>query len=124
MLMAKILLVEDNALNMELETDLLELHRHKVLGAETAEIGIELARREQPDLILMDLSLPGLDGLAATRILRQDPQTSGIPIVALTAHAKKGDAERVAEAGCVGHLTKPIDTRTFVASVESFLPGP
>lgn len=121
--MAKILLVEDNPLNLELETDLLEMHHHQVLAAETAEIGIAMARSERPDLILMDISLPGLDGLEATRILRRDEQTRAIPIVAVTAHAMRGDAEKVAEAGCQGYLTKPIDTRTFVAQVESFLPG-
>lgn len=93
------------------------------IAPEDQKIGIALAKSEQPDLILMDLSLPGLDGLAATRILRQDALTCNIPIVAVTAHAMGGDAERVAEAGCLGYLTKPIDTRTFVARVESFLRG-
>ena len=119
--MSRILLIEDNALNMELASDLLRLRNHVVIEAETAEIGIEIARNQQPDLILMDLSLPGLDGLAATRILRADTRTSRIPIVAVTAHATGADAERVAAAGCRGYLTKPIDTRTFVARVESFL---
>lgn len=118
---ARILVVEDTPMNLELVTDLLEAAGHAVLAATTAEAGLTLARRERPDLILMDISLPGMDGLAATRALKADPTTSDIPVVALTAHAMRGDERRAIEAGCVARLTKPIDTRAFVARIADFL---
>ena len=116
----KVLLIEDNPLNMELAVDLLELGGHEVLTATTAEEGIELAQKEIPDLILMDISLPGMDGLEATRILKKDEKLKDIPIVAMSAHAMKGDKEKAMEAGCVGYITKPIDTKSFVESVKEF----
>ena len=119
----KILIIEDNPMNMELAVDLLEAAGHEVLTAMEAETGIELARSEQPELILMDVSLPGMDGLAATQKLKADPGTRNIPIVALTAHAMKGDEEKALAAGCQGYLTKPIDTRTFAATVVGLLTG-
>ena len=109
----KVLLVEDNPLNLELATDLLEASGFEVISAQTGEAGIKLAREAQPDLILMDLSLPGMDGIEATKALKADPQTSGIPIVAVTAHAMKGDEQKALAAGCEGYVTKPIDTRMF-----------
>lgn len=118
---AKILIIEDNPLNMELASDLLEKEGYLVLKADEAEDGIVLARKEQPDLILMDISLPGMDGLTAIKIIKQEPATSGITIVALTAHAMKGDEEKARAAGCAGYLTKPIQTRTFAQQVASFL---
>ena len=108
-------------MNMELAVDLLEAAGHEVFKAMEAETGVELARSHQPELILMDVSLPGMDGLAATQELKADPATRNIPIVALTAHAMKGDEEKAIAAGCQGYLTKPIDTRTFVATVVSLL---
>ena len=117
----KILIVEDNALNLELATDVLEAHKFEVISAQTAEIGIKLAAEAQPALILMDLSLPGMDGLEATRALKADPNTSFIPVVAVTAHAMKGDEQKALMAGCEGYITKPIDTRTFAAQVALFL---
>src|SRR5438128_2741992 len=109
---SKILIVEDNAMNMELAADLLEAAGHEVFRARAAEQGIELARSAAPDLILMDISLPGMDGLVATQRLKAEPATRAIPVLALTAHAMKGDHEKALAAGCAGYLTKPIDTRT------------
>ena len=115
------LVVEDNAANMELVTDLLGVGGFRVLQAATAEDGIRLAKAEHPDLILMDIALPGMDGLQATRLLGEDPETGGIPVVALTAHAMSGDKEKALAAGCVGYITKPIDTRAFARTVTLFL---
>ena len=121
MIAQKILVIEDIRINMELVTDLLELAGYKVLQAETAETGIEMARAESPDLILMDIGLPGMDGLTATGILKQDRSTKGIPIIALTSHAMKKDKERIMAAGCDGYVTKPIDTREFPKTVARFI---
>jgi CheY-like chemotaxis protein len=117
----KILIIEDNPINLELATDLLELAGFLVLKAIVAAEGIEMARVAQPNLILMDISLPDLGGLAATQTLKADPTTRHIPVIALTAHAMKGDAEKAISAGCAGYLTKPIDTRTFAQTIARFL---
>ncbi len=117
----KILFIEDTPMNMELVTDLLEVAGYKVIQAETAETGIERARAEAPGLILMDVGLPGMDGLTATGILKQDQLTKDIPIIALTSHAMKDDRERIMAAGCDGYITKPIDTREFPKTVASFI---
>ena len=117
----RILVVEDNLLNLELATDLLETAGFMVCRADTAEEGLRAARELSPELILMDLSLPGLDGLAATRALREDPATRYLTIIALTAHAMRGDEALALRAGCDGYLTKPIDTRTFAAKVAAFI---
>ncbi len=119
--MSRILVVEDNLLNYELACDLLELAGHRVLHASTGEAAITMALQEQPDIILMDIGLPGMDGFEATRHLKSMSETQSIPVVAVTAHAMKEDAERVFSAGCSGYLTKPIDTRRFVAEVEAIL---
>lgn len=119
--MSKILVIEDNPVNMELATDLLEVAGFGVLQAATAEEGIALAHDEAPDLILMDLSLPGMDGLTATRLLRSNAATTQIPIVVLTANAMKGDEERAHEAGAVGYIAKPFDTRRFAGHIHAFL---
>jgi two-component system, cell cycle response regulator DivK len=117
----QILVVEDNELNLELVTDLLEVHGFAVRQARTAEEAFRLARELLPDLILMDVSLPGLDGLAATRAFRADPATQHLAIIALTAHAMRGDDELALQAGCDGYLAKPIDTRTFIKTLAGFL---
>ena len=117
----RILVVEDNRLNLELATDLLEANGFIVCHARTAEEGLRAARELSPDLVLMDFSLPGMDGLAATRALRADPATRHLTIIALTAHAMKGDEALALDAGCDGYLTKPIDTRTFAANVAAFI---
>jgi len=117
----RILVIEDNPVNMELVTDLLEAAGFSVYPAATGEQGLCAAESIVPHLILMDLSLPGLDGLATTRALRSNPATSHLPIIALTAHAMKGDEEIALSAGCNGYLTKPIDTRTFVTRINAYL---
>lgn len=117
----KILIVEDNAANMELVSDLLDVAGYIVLQATSAEVGIKVAKAELPDLILMDEGLPGMDGLTAVQVLRQDAATEHIPIVMVTAHAMKGDRERAMQAGCAGHITKPIDTRNFPKLVAQHL---
>ena len=117
----KILIIEDNVLNLELATDLLEANGFVVASAPTAEEGLRLARELLPDLVLMDFSLPGMDGLSATKHLKADPATRHLAVVGLTANAMKGDEETALNAGCDGYLTKPIDTRTFVATVKNFI---
>lgn len=125
MLMKTILVVEDNALNMKLVCALLGLGAFRVLEAADAETGLEVAGRELPDLILMDIQLPGMDGLAAIRRLKSDDRLRHIPVVALTSYAMAGDARKATEAGCNGYLTKPIDTRSFLGKIDGFLnPNP
>jgi CheY-like chemotaxis protein len=119
-----VLVVEDNRPNMELVTALLEAARCKVLQAWTAEEGIRIAGAQCPALILMDISLPGMDGLTATAALKQDPKTTHIPVIALTAHAMKGDEERALAAGCAGYIAKPIDTRAFPKAIAGYLQNP
>jgi two-component system, cell cycle response regulator len=118
---AWILVIEDNPVNRELVTDVLEASRFRVTQARTAEEGLRLARELLPDLILMDISLPGMDGLAATRALKADPATSRLPVIALTAHAMRGDEAIALQAGCDGYLSKPIDTRKLPEIVASFI---
>jgi len=117
----KILIIEDNPVNMELASDLLDMAGYVVCQAENAETGIEIARTESPQLILMDVGLPGMDGLTAAGVLLQDAATRHIPVVILTAHAMKGDEEKALAAGCAGYITKPIDTRAFVKTVTAFI---
>ena len=116
-----VLIIEDNLLNLELATDLLEANGFSVLQAQNAEVGLRLAREAMPDLILMDLSLPGMDGLQATKALKSDPATRHLIVIALTAHAMKGDQEIALSANCDGYLTKPIDTRIFVDTIDQVL---
>jgi len=117
----KVVVVEDNPLNLELVTDLLEANGQIVYPARTAEEGLRLAQCAVPDIILMDLSLPGMDGLAATKALRASEATKHLPIIAITAHAMRGDEASALNAGCDGYLAKPIDTRTFAARVVHFI---
>jgi two-component system cell cycle response regulator DivK len=119
--MAKVLIVEDNAANMKLATFLLESAGHTVLSATDAEAGLALARAEQPDLILMDIQLPGMDGLEATVLLKRDEATRAIPVIALTALAMKGDEERIRAAGCDGYIAKPMRYQEFLAIIEARL---
>jgi len=118
---ATILIIEDNPLNVELASDLLEASGFRVHATRTAEDGIRLARELSPELVLMDIGLPGMDGLCATRTLKSDAATSHLVVVGLTAHAMKGDEQTALDAGCDGYLTKPIDTRTFVATIKDFI---
>jgi len=122
--MAKVLIVEDNPANMTLAVFLLRSVGHTVLSATDAEAGLTLARDEQPNLILMDIQLPGMDGLAATAMLKQSEVTRGIPVVALTALAMKGDEERIRAAGCDGYIAKPMRYQEFLAAVEAHLARP
>ena len=123
--MARVLVVEDNAANLKLATFLLESAGHTVISAPDAEVGLALARDEQPNLILMDIQLPGMDGLEATGLLKRDPATRDIPVIALTALAMKGDEERIRAAGCDGYVAKPLDYKSFLATVMSHLvPAP
>jgi two-component system, cell cycle response regulator DivK len=117
----KILIVEDNRMNMDLAVDLLEVAGFNVVQAETAEKGISLAKTELPDIILMDISLPVMDGLTAVKILKADDLTKGIPVIAVTAHAMGGDEDKAVAAGCDGYLTKPINTETFSGTVGGFI---
>ena len=114
----KILVVEDNPVNLELVTDLLEAAGFAVYAAATAEEGLRAARAISPALILMDLSLPGMDGLAATQALRADPATRHLPVVALTAHAMPQDRERCLAAGMDDYLTKPLDAHSLANTIE------
>ena len=118
---ARILIVEDNPMNMELATDLLQDAGYAVCQAYTAEEGIRLAEQERPDLILMDIRLPGMDGHAAVGALRSSARTRELATVALTAQAMHGDEQRAMDAGFDAYITKPIDTRTFVATVARLL---
>ena len=119
--MAKVLIVEDNPANMTLAVFLLQSVGHTVLSATDAEAGLTLARDEQPNLILMDIQLPGMDGLEATVLLKRDRSTGAIPVIALTALAMKGDEERIRAAGCDGYIAKPMRYREFLAAVEAQL---
>ena len=116
-----VLVIEDNALNMKLVKSLLQIGKYGVLEARDAETGILLARNNHPDLILMDIQLPGMDGLNATRLIKEDNALKHIPVVALTSYAMQGDEEKARDAGCVGYITKPIETKTFLDTVASFL---
>jgi two-component system cell cycle response regulator DivK len=118
---AKILVVEDNAANMSLAVYLLESAGHTPLRATDAEAGLNLARAERPDLILMDIQLPGIDGLEATALLKRDEVTRDIPIIALTALAMRGDEERIRAAGCDDYIAKPIRYKDFLAKIEARL---
>jgi len=117
--MLRILIVEDSPVNMVLTVAILKRAGHEPLEAKTAAEGLSLARTLQPDLILMDIQLPDMDGLEATRLLREDSRTCDIPIIALTAFAMKGDAEIMREAGCDAYITKPIRYEAFLLEVES-----
>ena len=122
--MAKVLIIEDNAANMTLATFLLESAGHSVINATDAEAGLTLARDEQPQLILMDIQLPGMDGLEATRLLKHEGATRDIPVIALTALAMKGDEERIRAAGCDGYIAKPLAYKEFLAIVSARLEIP
>lgn len=119
--MATMLLIEDNIQNRYLAKFLLEQHGHQVLQAEDGLAGLEMAARLRPDLILLDIQLPGMDGHAVARALKSDPALCAIPIVVVTSYAMPGDREKCLEAGAEGYIEKPIDPDSFVAEVERFL---
>ena len=113
----KVLVVEDNELNMKLVVALLKMGQYSPLQASDAETGIQLARENNPDLILMDIQLPGMDGLSAAGVIKKDKNLQGIPVVALTSYAMPGDEEKALKNGCASYITKPIDTRHFVETL-------
>jgi CheY-like chemotaxis protein len=118
---ATILLIEDNAQNRYLTRFLLEQRGHRIHQAETGPLGLQLAARVRPDLILLDIQLPGMDGHAVARALKSDPQLKSIPIVAVTSYAMAGDREMCLAAGAEGYIEKPINPESFVDEVERFL---
>ena len=116
----KILVVEDNVLNMKLIRGIFALGKYEIIEAMDAETGIRLARDEKPILILMDIQLPGMDGLEATRQLKADSDLKDIPVVALTGFAMQGDREKAIAAGCDGYLTKPVEVAEVLETVGKF----
>ena len=122
--MAKtILIVEDEPRNLKLLRDLLQRFGYETMEATDGEQGVELAGARIPNLILMDIMMPKMDGLEATRIIKADTNTKHIPIIALTSYAMKGDRERTIEAGCDGYIAKPVDIQEVLKAIEHFLSG-
>lgn len=122
--MSKILLVEDNEMNRDMLSRRLARKGYEVVIAIDGAIGIKMATAEQPDLILMDMSLPVVDGWSATRTLKADPQTQKIPVIALTAHAMTSDRTKAFDAGCNDYDTKPIDLKRLISKIETCLAEP
>jgi two-component system cell cycle response regulator DivK len=120
--MAKILIIEDNPANLTLTEYLMHWAGHIAISATDAEAGLAMARTEHPDLILMDIQLPGMDGLEATGLLKRDEATRAIPVVALTALVMKGDEERIRAAGCDGYIGKPMRYQDVLAVIAAHLP--
>ena len=116
-----ILIVEDDPKNLKLIRDLLQIRGYTTLEATDGKQGVDMARAKMPDLILMDIQMPLMDGFEAISILKADPVTKSIPIIALTAFAMQGDREKCMEAGCNDYITKPLDTRAFVTKVKEYL---
>ena len=119
-----ILLIEDNEQNRYLATFLLERHGHKIVSAMDGPSGIELAQTLAPDLILLDIQLPGMDGYTVARALRALPTLRATPMIAVTSYAMVGDRERTLAAGCNGYIEKPINPETFVSEIEGFISPP
>jgi CheY-like chemotaxis protein len=118
----KILVVEDNDMNMQLVEFLLEEGGYDIVKATSGEEALSLTREgAAPDLILMDIHLPGMDGLSVVRAMKEDTRTARIPILALTAHAMRGDRDRFLEAGCDGYISKPIDVKTSLTNIQQYL---
>jgi len=120
---AKVLIVEDNPMNMELAGDLLTAEGYEILQAATALEALGVLQEVKPDLILMDIQLPGLSGLDLTKRLKKDLKTHDIPIIAFTTYTMKCDQEMAFKAGCDGYISKPIDAKRFVRAIETFLLG-
>src|ERR1700732_3928044 len=116
-----VMIVEDNELNMKLFHDLLEAHGYRTVGTRNGIEALDLARRHQPDLILMDIQLPEVSGLEVTKWLKEDPDLKEIPVVAVTAFAMKGDEERIRQGGCEAYLSKPISVGKFIDTIRRFL---
>jgi CheY-like chemotaxis protein len=118
-----VLVVEDNDMNMQLVEYLLEEGGFSILKATSGEEALRLTSENTPDLILMDIHLPGMDGLSVVRRMKENERTQKIPILALTAHAMRGDRDRFLQAGCDGYISKPIDVKTFIPSIQRYLPA-
>ena len=116
-----ILIIEDDELNMKLIRGVLQLGKGQIFGAKSAEEGFQLAREHHPDLILMDIRLPGMNGLEATRFIKNDPELKDIPVVALTSYADEEDEDEAINAGCTAFIPKPIDTQSFRKKIAMLL---
>jgi len=116
-----ILIVEDNELNMKLFNDLLQAHGYQTLQTGDGREVMDIARKNRPDLILMDIQLPEISGLEITKMLKEDDDLKAIPVVAVTAFAMKGDEEKIREGGCEGYIAKPISVANFLQTVSKFL---
>lgn len=121
--MARVLVIEDNPANMTFAVFLLESAGHAVLTATDAEAGLALARAHRPELILMDIQLPGMDGYEATRRIKADPVLKAIPIIVVTSYALSGDEQKARAAGCDAYVTKPFSPRQLLAKVREYLPA-
>lgn len=119
--MPRILIIEDTPANLLLTTAILEGAGHTTLSAPSAEQGLRIASTEPVDVILMDMRLPGMDGMTATRLLKDDPRTSHVPVIALTASAMKGDEQRMRAGGCSGYVAKPIRYQTLLQAIDEVL---
>jgi CheY-like chemotaxis protein len=119
--MKRILVIEDNETNMYLIGFILRKNGHEVVEARSGEEGVELAIKDKPDLVLMDIQLPGIDGLEATRRIREFKADSEVPVIALTSYAMTGDREKSLAAGCTGYIEKPINPDTFMSEIEEYL---
>lgn len=119
--MSLVLIIEDNDKNLELVRDILQAKGHRTLEAGTAEEGLKIARGEAPDLVLMDIQLPGMGGIEALKVLRDNPATAALPVVAITASVMKADREQIMRAGFDGFIEKPITVRSFLEVVEGAL---
>ncbi|MGB5985907.1 MAG: response regulator [Desulfobacterales bacterium] len=115
-----ILVIEDNALNMKLVQAILSPCGHKSLAAEDAESGLRMAREQRPDIVLMDIQLPAMDGLEATRIIKADPDLKDVPVIALTSYAMKEDRQKSFAAGCDGYISKPLHPKHFLEKLSAF----
>ncbi|GAG17413.1 Polar-differentiation response regulator DivK [subsurface metagenome] len=119
--MKRILVIEDNETNMYLIGFILRKNGHEVIEARTGEKGLELAIKDKPDLVLMDIQLPGIDGLETTRRIRESEADSEVPVIALTSYAMTGDRDKSLAAGCTGYIEKPINPDTFMSEIEKYL---
>ena len=122
--MPKVLIVEDNELSRDMLSRRLRRKGYEVLVAVDGGEGVAMVKKEKPDIVLMDLSLPDMDGWYATRVLKENESTAHIPVIALTAHAMSGDREKALEAGCDDYDTKPIDLRRLLSKINRFVPDP
>ena len=116
-----ILVIEDNELNMKLVRGILSTTSYEMIEAEDAETGLRMVREHKPDLILMDIQLPGMDGLSATNLIKSEKPLDDIPVIALTSYAMQGDKEKALSAGCAGYITKPFGAKNLLKKIKEFL---